>query len=295
MGPEHFDPLPLHPEAVARRLGVAVSTLRTWHQRYGLGPTGHTAGRHRRYSRQDLARLELMLDLTSRGVRPAQAAALAKAWDEAAGKQETGSVPERQARQGLLRAAARLDAHVLRVRLRQAIAAHGVVRVWHDLLCPVLVTIGEISNEDSRQVAMEHVLSRVVSEVFAAQPRPALGTIARTVLACAPEEQHSLPLEALAAALAERHIPALLLGARVPPQALRSAVVRARPHLVVLWSQQYDTGDPAHLRALLGLAHPPAYLAAGGPGWPESGLPPGVLRPATLDAILPYAPPPLPS
>ena len=30
--------------AVARRLGVAVTTLRTWHQRYGLGPSLHPGG-----------------------------------------------------------------------------------------------------------------------------------------------------------------------------------------------------------------------------------------------------------
>ena len=36
--------------AVARRLGVAPATLRTWDRRYGLGPTERVAGSHRRYS-----------------------------------------------------------------------------------------------------------------------------------------------------------------------------------------------------------------------------------------------------
>src|SRR5689334_11854180 len=61
--------------AVARRLGVAVTTLRTWHQRYGLGPSRHVPGQHRRYTAQDLNRLEVMLRLTSQGVAPAEAAA----------------------------------------------------------------------------------------------------------------------------------------------------------------------------------------------------------------------------
>jgi hypothetical protein len=30
--------------AVARRLGVAPATLRTWARRYGVGPSGHTTG-----------------------------------------------------------------------------------------------------------------------------------------------------------------------------------------------------------------------------------------------------------
>ena len=60
--------------AVARRLGVAPSTLRTWDRRYGLGPSAHTAGSHRRYSATDLARLVVMRRLTLEGVPPAEAA-----------------------------------------------------------------------------------------------------------------------------------------------------------------------------------------------------------------------------
>jgi len=63
--------------AVARRLGVAPATLRTWDRRYGLGPTLHNAGAHRRYSRSDIARLEAMRRLVLDGVPPADAARLA--------------------------------------------------------------------------------------------------------------------------------------------------------------------------------------------------------------------------
>ncbi|WP_232237883.1 MULTISPECIES: MerR family transcriptional regulator [Actinoalloteichus] len=60
--------------AVARRLGVAPATLRTWDRRYGLGPSGHTSGRHRRYGPLDVARLELMQHALLRGASPAEAA-----------------------------------------------------------------------------------------------------------------------------------------------------------------------------------------------------------------------------
>src|SRR6185437_4985821 len=65
--------------AVARRLGVAPSTLRTWDRRYDLGPSAHTAGAHRRYSPEDLARLVVMRRLTLEGVPPADAARIALA------------------------------------------------------------------------------------------------------------------------------------------------------------------------------------------------------------------------
>ena len=63
--------------AVAARLGVAASTLRTWDRRYGLGPSHRQAGSHRRYSPDDLARLETMRALTQRGVALADAARMA--------------------------------------------------------------------------------------------------------------------------------------------------------------------------------------------------------------------------
>lgn len=68
----------LTPAAVARRLGVAPATLRTWDRRYGLGPTEHTAGAHRRYSAADLARLMTMRALTLDGVPPSEAARVAR-------------------------------------------------------------------------------------------------------------------------------------------------------------------------------------------------------------------------
>src|SRR3954452_16760691 len=65
--------------AVARRLGVAPSTLRTCARRYDLGPSAHTAGSHRRYGPDAPARLVVMRRLTLEGVPPADAARIALA------------------------------------------------------------------------------------------------------------------------------------------------------------------------------------------------------------------------
>ncbi|MGB7982096.1 MAG: MerR family transcriptional regulator, partial [Candidatus Nanopelagicales bacterium] len=58
----------------ARGLGVAPATLRSWERRYGLVPSLHTAGGHRRYGPVDLARLALMNRLVQEGAPPAEAA-----------------------------------------------------------------------------------------------------------------------------------------------------------------------------------------------------------------------------
>ena len=57
--------------AVARRLGVAPATLRTWDRRYGITPTDRTSGGHRRYTPEDVALLDRMRRLVIQGLPPA--------------------------------------------------------------------------------------------------------------------------------------------------------------------------------------------------------------------------------
>ncbi|MEV0474761.1 MerR family transcriptional regulator, partial [Streptomyces prunicolor] len=66
--------VPLTTGALARRLGVAPTTLRSWERRYGIGPAVRAEGRHRRWTPRDVALLEEMCRLTSSGVPPAEAA-----------------------------------------------------------------------------------------------------------------------------------------------------------------------------------------------------------------------------
>jgi DNA-binding transcriptional MerR regulator len=64
--------------AVARRLGIAPATLRSWNRRYRLGPAAHQPGQHRRYTEQDVAVLEAMCHLVGEGVAPSAAAGMAR-------------------------------------------------------------------------------------------------------------------------------------------------------------------------------------------------------------------------
>ncbi|MEU8816547.1 MerR family transcriptional regulator [Actinoplanes sp. NPDC048796] len=269
--------------AVARRLGVAVTTLRTWHQRYGLGPSSHVPGHHRRYTEQDMERLQVMQRLTAQGVAPAEAAAWARRVDSLNISDFSAARPPGPQRdgggqaialgaatppaRGMARAAMRLDTPAMREIFQAAVAESGVIEAWNHVAVPVLIGIGERYEATQRFIEVEHLVSRTVTEVFAAVPRPPSSEPARVMLAAADEEQHTLPLEALAAALAEAGVPTRLFGARVPPDALADAIARTGPDVVVLWSQTPATGDPAQLLRVLHSPHPPLLTAAAGPGW----------------------------
>ncbi|MDM4721935.1 MerR family transcriptional regulator [Micromonospora sp. WMMA1363] len=287
--------------AVARRLGVAVTTLRTWHQRYGLGPSEHIRGHHRRYTPTDLTRLEIMRRLTTEGIAPAEAARWAREAPDAvpsspearpriraAGTRDGGgtAIPVGRAgaaARGLARAAMRLDSVVISETIARAIRTEGVVSTWDGLLRPVLVGIGQRHAATAGLIEVEHLVSRCVSEAFAAVARAhASVDVPRIMLSCADEEQHSLPLEALGAALAEARVAYRMLGARVPVEALVDAVNRTGPAAVVIWSHTRISAEPGQLGVLLAAPRRPLMVLAAGPGWRADTLPAGVVRPANL-------------
>ena len=284
--------------AVARRLGVAVTTLRTWHQRYGLGPSLHEPGQHRRYTEEDIKRLEEMQRLIVEGIAPGEAAR----WVSSQPlphyfRRPSPLVPHRDggglalgdagpAARGLSRAALRLDGASIRDRIARAIRDLGVVGAWDTVLRPVLFALGERHATTGAFVEVEHLLSQNISAVLGAIPRPRPGLPVRIMLACADEEQHSLPLEALAGALAAEGVPTRMLGARVPRTALTAAVRRTGPSALVLWSHTHFTADPGQLLAVLEEKARPLMVVAAGPGWPDALVPPGVGRPLSLAECL---------
>ncbi|MFI8930813.1 MerR family transcriptional regulator [Streptomyces sp. NPDC053474] len=285
--------------ALARHLGVSPTTLRSWDRRYGLGPAVRADGRHRRWSRRDVAMVEDMCRLTATGVPPAEAARIAQergsaertggaatAAPVAGGGPPLGDV--RQESRGLARAAVRLDAPEVQSRLNALVTGHGLSVTWDEVMVPTLRAVGrKWASSGDRYVEVEHLLSWHISTTLRSVPLlvPAGPPVdaAPVLLACVPDEQHTLPLEALHAALGERGVPTRILGAAVPVEALLASVRRVGPVAVVLWSQARSTASvplAQHLTAMewgvKGARRSPVVLTAG-PGWAGRAVP-GLVR-----------------
>jgi DNA-binding transcriptional MerR regulator len=285
--------------AVARVLGVAPATLRTWDRRYGVGPSGHRAGQHRRYTEADLGRLETMRRLLLQGVSTADAARAATTVQRDEGpstevpEPTTGpslrsrerSRPAGVAARQLREAALRMDADRVVTLLTRAVDEHGVPAVWETLLRPALTGIGDRWAGDAGCIAAEHLLSQCATQVLHQAMRGPVRRARPVLLVCAPDEAHVLPLHALAAALAERSVPSRLLGAATPAGATTAAARRLQPSAVVVWAQSPQTADPEVFAAL-----PPTrggrLLVAAGPGWAQTRLPAPVSRVDSLPAAL---------
>jgi len=363
--------------AVARRLGVAPSTLRTWNRRYGIGARELSPGRHRRYTAEDIVRLEHMQKLILRGAAPADAARAAMAapvtlvpspagvqaaepesagaagadadrggagpagvarepggqagtalvrggadggrganglragdggaGDGAGGGRTAAATPgaglpatrpgpghgsggQRLAlpgasptARGLARAVLALDEKWISEVILAALARDGSVRTWEELLLPVLSGLGTRYEHTGTCIEAEHLLSMAIIAAFSRRAADLPGRVEHraVLLASAQGEQHSLPLYALAAALAERGVDSRMLGSDLPYSALAAAVRRTGPGVVFLWSQVPGTGDPVVLPDL-SPRRPGARLILGGPGWDRDRIPPSARHVGTL-------------
>lgn len=296
--------------AVARRLGVAPATLRTWDRRYGLGPSEHRAGAHRRYSAVDLTRLEHMRRLVLAGLPPGDAArealdlavdpsalasvtelAMASSPADASTQPTSDPTSSRSgggqvipipggtpASRGLARAALALDGLACQQIMRDTIERRGVIWSWDHLLVPVLTGVGTRWATSGGSIDVEHILSDSVHAVLAERARELKEPQnARLVmLAGADEDDHFLPLWAVAAGLAERRVGCRMLGARVPQETLLQSARRTGPAAVFVWAQIPGSAQTQTL-ADLTMLRPAPTVVAGGPGWSGS-TPPGVSR-----------------
>ena len=256
--------------AVARRLGVAPATLRTWDRRYGLGPSSHEAGEHRRYCPSDLAKLTLMRRLITTGVAPSDAAEKAKAHKGAISIEKL--VDSFEVREELVdslhRASKSLDKLFVETALRQDISSHGVIASWTEVIVPLLFLVGDEWEADGSGIEVEHMLTEIIKRIL----REGVAEIKQPInaqpvlLAAVGEEMHSLALHALAAALAEKRIETFFLGARTPLEAISGMVKRSAPPAVFLWAQLSQNCDPKFFTELP-VVRPAPRVIVGGPGW----------------------------
>ena len=162
------------------------------------------------------------------------------------------------------------------------------MNAWTDVFTPVLQAVGQSWADTQAGVECEHAATAALHAVLAEHTRRLrrpTGAAQQVLLAATPTEEHTLPLEALAAALAERRIAALVLGT-LPAEALRAAIERLRPAGLILFSRSRDHEDTGLLRQV---ATATPLVCAAGPGWPAR-LPAPVATahdlPAALDLVV---------
>ena len=227
--------------ALARRTGVPADTIRKWEQRYGVLRPERTTGGQRRYSEEDVARVEWLKARLSEGYRIGEAATL------------LGSVPlatpasPDELREALAGAVVQNDLPSLIALVDQALALNQLEDALTDVLAPALAAVGESWEAGEISVAQEHLASGVVRahlERLLADSRAAIRGTA--VLACAPGERHELGLLMLAVLLRADGWQVAYLGADTPVGDAVALAEESGARLLCFSATMVESGDRVH-------------------------------------------------
>ena len=252
---------------LSRRVGVSPELLRAWETRYGLLRPSRSQGGFRLYSDEDEARVRLMRMYQERGLSAAEAAQLATTAEPTAtpeGETEGNGRVRGDVRRlsGALDAFDEAGAHEAFDRLVSALSVDALIR---EAVIPYLEELGRRWERGEASIAQEHFASNVIRGRLLGLARGwGQGSGPRALLACAPAEQHDLPLVCFGLALRARGWRITYLGPDTPVETLAEVVGSLEPRVVVVSASLPERLQPA-LAGLRKLSRS-ARVAIAGPG-----------------------------
>jgi DNA-binding transcriptional MerR regulator len=262
---------------LSRRSGVSPELLRAWERRYGLLDPVRSSGGLRLYSLDQLARVRRMQENLAQGLAAAEAAALARR-DEVAAGAPGPALEIDTARAELADALAAFDEPRAQAILDRLLALATVDSVVSDIALPYLNELGSRWESGRASIAQEHFASSVLRGRLLGLARGwGRGLGPRIVLATPPDEFHDLGLIAFGVLLRARGWRVAYLGANTPIDSIVEAAAALEPQFVVLAavSGRRFTSNAEPLRELARAQR----LALGGDGAAE-------LEPGWIDALL---------
>lgn len=251
---------------LSRRTGVSIDVIRAWERRYGLLNPSRNDANFRLYSQDDLARLRLMLHYMDRQVAPSRAAQLVREAHSAPLDRNSG-IPEADVRAALgvmHEALEGFDDAPAERLLKRLIGVFTPGVVFRDVVLPYLREVGERWERGEVSVAQEHFASCFLESwmlgCVRGEPRPGER---RAVLACLPDEQHSLGLTAFGVVLRDLGWSVTFLGRDTPVASVRDAADAVGADAIVLAAVRAEplAAASAEIAALM-RSHP---VVVGGP------------------------------
>ena len=259
--------------AVSSRLRVTASTLRTWERRYGVGPSFRTQGGHRRYTEQDIHRVELMSRLLSRGVSAQDAARVARSLDRedlehalSDGYHESDEVGH--AEEDFLAAVVSGDQAELSRLFAGVLRQTPVTTAWRDVLAPALrrMTMESASGAVPADAALaaSEMLVRELNAMVTFERLPDTGHT-HVLFARSLPAVEAIPLLVLKAALVQAGVAIHTVGPELDGRAVAALAMRLRPDILFTWGHP---PTPPLRRAMTELEGVTTVIRAL-PAWPK--------------------------
>jgi DNA-binding transcriptional MerR regulator len=253
---------------LSSRTGIPIHQLRSWERRYGLLQPRRSSGNYRLYSPADEARVRLMQRYLAERIPAAQAAELTIATRFAVSAGGGRTVPLRDvtaAQEEMRRALARFDETAAQRTLERLFVTFTPTAVTRDVLLPYMHDLGERWEAGRVTVAEEHFATNFFqARLYALARGWDRGLGPRALLACAPDEQHTLALMVFGIALHELGWRITYLGGDTPIETLAEVAEIIHPELTVV-AATVRRRLPRHAKQLLSFTDRWS-LALGGPG-----------------------------
>jgi DNA-binding transcriptional MerR regulator len=243
---------------VARMTGLSIDTLRAWERRYRIVTPLRDEGGVRRYSEQDVARLELARAATALG-HPIRT--VAKLSDEElyylvreaqADTPGRGAAAEPTVR-AVIESLRCYDLDQAERVLHAAALLMPTDELVMDVLVPLMQRVGSLWESGHLSIAQEHIVSQLLRNLVGRLSRlRENATPCAMVFATPPGEPHEFGIS-LAACMASMHgLRPCMLGPNLPAGEIVAAARHLRPRVVVVGiTLPMQSGGVAHfLRAL---------------------------------------------
>ena len=241
---------------LSRRVGVSTDLLRKWEQRYAVLSPQRTAGNQRLYSRVDEARARVMVRHVRGGMPAAQAAELAistrfRIAPTATATASAGIPQVAQTTTGMQAALERYDETTADQALETLLRISPATTVIGEILLPYLRDIGERWQHGQLSVAQEHFATAFIHSRLLGLARGwDRGLGPRALLACPPDEQHTLGLIAFGIALHQTGWRITYLAADTPIPMIAEVAASIAPRVIVI-----SATTPDHLTLALPQLH----------------------------------------
>jgi DNA-binding transcriptional MerR regulator/methylmalonyl-CoA mutase cobalamin-binding subunit len=277
--------------AVAKLTGIPEDTLRAWERRYGA-VIPRRSGRGRLYSDKEIQRLVLLRDAVAQGHSIGQIASVSNdqlrillrksadlAMEKVSGREtvpKRNATDENKSLQGVLAAIGAYDYSVAERELNRLAAATPSPReLVHRVAFPLMRITGERWHEGKFTIAQEHMLTSLLSGLFASMLRlyaPA-NPRARVLMATPENEHHGFAILAAAMLTAAGGLGAIHLGTNLPTRDILEAARKTEADAILLGlcAAEPHAVIPV-LREIQSRAIPRTQLWVGGASAPIAGV-----------------------
>lgn len=263
--------------AVAGLTGLSVHTIRAWERRYGVPSPPRSSGRQRLYTRDDVAALQRMHELSRSGMPLSSAASIVRQERESATTEAT-SPPL-----GILPTVTAFVDSLLTFNEARAndcwneyFAATDLGALLRNIAVPALHEIGDRWHAGTASVSQEHFASNFVRSRLEALARQ--HTVSReaptVLLACLPGDWHEIGILMLHVTLRFRGLRTVYLGQAVPFDDLVRTTEDLQPNVIAVHGSEPSSPDQvSSLVTVLAETAPLTRVVYGGAGFEDPSTP----------------------